>query len=69
MNVLFIGLPCQVTAVKQYVRDNLEEAHLTTIDLIYYGMLSLKMLEKFLSQYNIKTKKLDNIKFRTKGNF
>ena len=69
VNVLFIGLPCQVAAVKQYVGDNLAEAYLTTIDLICHGTPSPKMLEKFLSQYNVEAKRLDNIKFRTKGNF
>lgn len=29
VNVLFIGLPCQVAAIKQYVGGNLEEAYLT----------------------------------------
>lgn len=69
VNVLFIGLPCQVAAVKQYVGDSLEEAYLTTIDLICHGTPSPKMLEKFLSQYNIEAKRLNDIKFRTKGNF
>lgn len=62
VNVLFIGLPCQVAAVKQYVGDNLAEAYLTTIDLICHGTPSPKMLEKFLSQYNVEAKRLDNYK-------
>lgn len=68
IKVLFIGLPCQVAAVKQYLGP-LSENYLTTIDLICHGTPSPKILDLFLKQYNIYAKKLNNIKFRTKGKF
>lgn len=66
--VLFIGLPCQVAAVKKYVGDKSDEL-LYTCDLICHGTPSPKLLEDFLNQKNISLKELKDISFRTKTTF
>lgn len=66
--VLFIGLPCQVAAVKNYIGTKLEE-NLYTIDLICHGSPSPKILETFLEQNNSKLDKTEKIIFRTKDKF
>lgn len=66
--VLFIGLPCQVAALKNYISDNLQ-SKLYTIDLICHGTPSPKLLEMFLNQYGYSLEKIKNIQFRVKGKF
>lgn len=66
--VLFIGLPCQISAMKNYVGTKLSE-NLYTIDLICHGTPSPKLLEIFLEQYGLTLSKLKDIKFRTKAKF
>lgn len=66
--ILFIGLPCQVAALRNYVGDSLSEK-LTTIDLICHGTPSPKILDIFLKQYGENTCKVSSIDFRVKGNF
>lgn len=66
--VLFVGLPCQVSAVKNFVSEQFQE-HLYTIDLICHGTPSQKVLDLFLQQYGLKTEDLNDISFRTKTNF
>jgi len=66
--VLFVGLPCQVAAIKTYVNKKYQES-LYTIDLICHGSPSPKILDAFLHQYNIKTRDLLSIHFRNKNNF
>lgn len=66
--VLFIGLPCQVAAVKKYVGKNLEK-NLYTIDLICHGTPSPKILDIFLRQYGYTLDDLTDIRFRTKAKF
>lgn len=61
--VLFIGLPCQVAAVKRFVPEKLQEK-LYTIDLICHGTPSPSLLNIFLGQYNIKLKEVKNVSFR-----
>lgn len=63
--VLFIGLPCQVAAVKNFVSNQLEDA-LYTVDLICHGTPSKKLLENYLEQHNIKMKLCEKISFRDK---
>lgn len=65
---LFIGLPCQVAALKRYVGKNLEDK-LYTIDLICHGTPSPHVLEIFLNQYNQSLKDLTDIRFRSKAKF
>lgn len=66
--VLFVGLPCQVGAVKKFVGDKLS-VNLYTIDLICHGSPDPKILKCFLSQYEIDLSKLESISFRTKTSF
>lgn len=66
--VLFIGLPCQVAALKNFVGKDLESA-LYTVDLICHGTPSPKLLEMFLKQYKIQLADLKEIKFRNNYNF
>lgn len=45
--VLFVGLPCQVQAVSNYVKSD----RLYTIDLVCAGVPSLKMFRKYCEEY------------------
>lgn len=64
--ILFIGLPCQVTALKKFVG---EDENLYTVDLICHGSPSPKLLDTFLNQYSIKLDALEDISFRVKDKF
>lgn len=66
--VLFIGLPCQVSALKNFVGTQYESG-LFTVDLICHGTPSPKMLEIFLNQYGYTLTGLQDIQFRTKAKF
>lgn len=66
--VLFIGLPCQVAAVKNFMGEKLW-SNLYTVDLICHGTPSVKLLEKYLEQYDIKLNDVKKIAFRTKNSF
>lgn len=66
--VLFIGLPCQVSALKNYIGKKYEDI-LFTADLICHGTPSPKLLEIFLKQYGYTLAKLKNIQFRVKAKF
>lgn len=66
--VLFIGLPCQVAAMKNYIKEPLLQ-YLYTIDLICHGTPSPQLLEMFLAQYGLKLKDMEDIQFRTKNSF
>lgn len=66
--VLFIGLPCQVAALKKYIRPSLQD-RLYTIDLICHGTPSPKVLEIFLNQNGYSLKQIKDIRFRHKGQF
>ena len=61
--VLFIGLPCQVSALKLFVGGKLQ-INLFTADLICHGTPSPKLLENFLKQYNFTLTDLSKISFR-----
>lgn len=68
--VLFIGLPCQIAALKSYIgiRENLQKM-LYTVDLICHGTPSGQLLEIFLGQYGYSLKELKEIQFRRKRRF
>lgn len=66
--VLFVGLPCQVSALKQFMRNKYQD-NLYTIDLICHGTPTPRLLEFFLNQYAESLNELENIKFRTKNQF
>ncbi len=64
--VLFIGLPCQVSALKNYTQ---KQEELYTVDLICHGTPSPKILEKFLFECGYDINKLNDVKFRTKTQY
>lgn len=64
--VLFIGLPCQVAAVKKYTKSNV---NLYTIDLICHGTPSPKVLDIFLREHGCTLKSIKDISFRSKTKF
>lgn len=66
--VLFIGLPCQVAAVKGFVDQRLQKK-LFTVDLICHGTPSPKLLEMFLKDYDLALADLREISFRKKASF
>lgn len=66
--VLFIGLPCQVSALKNFVGAQYED-NLFTADLICHGTPSPKLLEIFLNQYGYTLTELQDIRFRVKAKF
>lgn len=66
--VLFLGLPCQVAAVKNFVGTK-RMKNLHTVDLICHGTPSPKLLEMFLEDYHLSLKKIKDIRFRKKAVF
>lgn len=66
--VLFIGLPCQVAALKQYVGEDLRE-QLYTVDLICHGTPSPKVLQQFLNQHGYELEQMSDLQFRKKDFF
>lgn len=66
--ILFLGLPCQVAAVKNYVGEKRSE-NLYTIDLICHGTPSPKVMEIFLKQYHMDMKQQTSYLFRDKDMF
>ena len=63
--VLFIGLPCHVAALKRYLGK--EYDNLITVDLICHGSPSPMLLEMFLNQYHLSLSSISSIHFRKKG--
>lgn len=66
--VLFIGLPCQVAAVRRFCGHRLSEK-LYTVDLICHGTPSPKLLEQYLLESGYSLKWLQNVEFRRKSDF
>lgn len=64
--VLFIGLPCQVGAVKTVIGEN---DNLFTVDLICHGTPSPKLLRDFLKTHRINLDEISSISFRYKDVF
>lgn len=62
--VLFIGLPCQVAAVNQFIKD---KTNLVTVDLICHGTPSPYLLKKCLQEYGHDINTLTDINFRIKS--
>lgn len=63
--VLFIGLPCQVGALKTYCKSELQE-RLITVDLICHGTPSPKTLQLYLRQYDKPLSACEAVTFRNK---
>lgn len=66
-DVLFIGLPCQVSAMRNYMGNAAE--HLYTIDLICHGTPSPQLLELFLREHDLSLQSIESISFRSKTRF
>lgn len=64
--VLFVGLPCQAAAVKNYIGDY---QNLYTVDLICHGTPSPKILDLFLQDHNSSLNEIKSLEFRTKDNY
>lgn len=64
--VLFIGLPCQVAGLKNYIK---KQINLYTIDLICHGTPSPKILNRYLEESGYEINKLENISFRKNNIF
>lgn len=62
--VMFSGTPCQVYALKTYLKKNYE--NLITVDLFCHGVPSPKVWNKYLDFINPDDKKIENISFRDK---
>lgn len=61
--VLFIGLPCQVAAMKSIAAEKHCEGLLTTVDLICHGVAPQKYLEQHIERCR-KNCSFDNVYFR-----
>lgn len=61
---VFIGTPCQVSALKNYLGKDYE--NLYTVDLICHGVGSGKILYKYLDKYTSSGEKIKDVKFREK---
>lgn len=66
--VLFIGLPCQVSAMLNYVGSSLA-ANLYTIDLICHGTPSPQLLEGYLRAHGYSLGQVERISFREKARY
>ena len=62
--VMFSGTPCQVYALKIYLKKNYK--NLITVDLFCHGVPSPKVWNKYLEFINPDNKKIENISFRDK---
>ena len=66
--VLFLGLPCQVAAAKNYVTPRYLH-NLFLVELICHGTPSPQVLDYFLNDYKLRMDELEDIRFRKKDNF
>lgn len=64
--VLFIGLPCQVSSLRNYVKD---DNNLYSVDLICHGSPSVKLLQKVIKEYGYDLSKVKSIYFRRSDRF
>ncbi len=65
--VLFSGSPCQVNALKLFLKRDYES--LFTIDIICHGVPSNKFLKRDLELYTKQPETIKNLKFRLKNQF
>ena len=64
--VLFIGLPCQVAALKNRIKN---QTNLFTIDLICHGTPSPLLLKKYLQEQGFDINFINDIQFRNKTDY
>lgn len=69
--VLFIGLPCQVAAIKNFTASlpETKKRNLCTVDLICHGSPSPQIFEMALKEKGIDLNRLDDVRFRNKTCF
>ncbi len=63
--VLFSGTPCQIQAMRQYLKNKRYD-NLILVDLLCYGVQSPVMWKKYLSEINPHRMKLKNVQMRYK---
>lgn len=63
-HVLFVGLPCQVSAMRNYLDGRCDTEGFYTIDLICHGTPSIKILRKALGEYGYCLDDLKEVFFR-----
>ncbi len=66
--VLFIGLPCQVAALNNFVKGKYNN-QLYLVDLICHGTPSPQLLEMYLKERNINIHEIKDISFRYNNRF
>lgn len=66
--VLFVGLPCHIAALKNYLNGKYRD-NLFTIDLICHGSPSPNILGMFLKEHNYDINEIGGISFRTNNRF
>ena len=66
--VLFIGLPCQVSSLLNYIPQKYQDS-LYTVDLICHGTPSVKLLQDSLHGYGVELTNIQNIYFRANNKF
>ena len=67
LNVLFIGTPCEVGAVRSFLK--ISYSNFYTVDLICHGVPSPKMLSEYLKYKKLSPHNLSNIVFRDKTKY
>lgn len=67
--VLFVGLPCQVSALRNYLGDGHLADWLYTIDLICHGTPSIKVFRKTLNEYGYELADVREVFFRENDSF
>lgn len=67
--ILFIGLPCQVAGLKNFINEQFHK-NLYTIDLICHGTPSQRILKNYLeNDLKLPIENLSNLNFRIKTQF
>lgn len=66
--VLFIGLPCQVSAMRNFIPETLQEK-LYVVDLICHGSPSVHLLQESLKEYGYNINQANAVMFRKNTQF
>ncbi len=66
--VLFVGLPCQVSAARNFMGKVLSK-NFYTVDIICHGTPAPQVLEKFLAQHHSDLSSFESLSFRQKSSF
>ena len=63
--VLFVGTPCQVAGLSNYITNKDEKAHLFLVDILCAGVPSARMLKDYLEE-NFGLQNVEEVDFRPK---